>query len=168
MNYNKTVIPVLTISASEPTGGAGTFADLKTITTHGCYGTAAMVGIVLQNTMSIEDIVFFDSALVDHQLSVLFKDIPPVAMKVSDSGGKDTIDVIHRYASGCKNFIVDPVLVATTGDLLSTEENIEYMKKRLFPIARMITPNIDEASFLCGFPIKNRDDMIRAGHKLLE
>ncbi len=160
----------LTIAGSDPTGGAGLQADLKTFTSMGIYGLAVPSVLTAQNTggvYKIHDIPFdFFSA----QLDILLKDIRPDALKTGMLYSPDIVRVvvekIREYS--LRNVVLDPVVASSTGVSLMRHETHEALKRHLFPLARVITPNAQEASFLTGINIQDAEDMKNAAIRLRE
>lgn len=156
---------VLAIAGSDSSGGAGIQADIKTITAHKMYAMSAVTALTAQNTIGVFGIMDASPDFVASQLDCIFTDIFPDAVKIGMVSNSKIIEVIveklQQYSP--KNIVVDPVMVSTSGFKLLSEEAQETLVHRLLPIGTVITPNIPEAQILCGFEIKNEDDMIRAG-----
>ena len=159
---------VLTIAGTDPTGGAGQQADLKTITVHKQYAMSVITSIVAQNTMGVYDFMDVPPELVAKQLDCVFQDIRPDAVKIGMVSNSKIIDVIVNKLKeyNAENIVVDPVMVSTSGGKLLSDEASEALITKLLPMGTVITPNIPEAEVLCGFEIKNTDDMIKAAEKI--
>lgn len=161
---------VLTIAGSDPSGGAGMQADLKTMTANRVYAMSAITALTAQNTTGVIDIMEVSPKFLAEQLDCVFTDIYPDAIKtgmVSSGALIETIaDKLTEY--GAKNIVVDPVMVATSGSRLITEDAIETLKAKLFPLATIITPNIPEAEVLSGMQIRQREDMEEAAERIGE
>lgn len=159
---------VLTIAGSDCSGGAGIQADIKTITAHKLYAMSAITALTAQNTTGVYGIMEATPEFVANQLDCIFNDIRPDAVKigmVSNSKIIETIvDKLKEYDA--ENIVVDPVMVATSGSKLLSDEACDALITKLLPLGTVITPNIPEAEVLCGFEIKNTDDMIRAAEKI--
>lgn len=159
---------VLTIAGSDSSGGAGIQADIKTIAAHGLYAMSAITALTAQNTTGVYGIMDVTPAFVGQQLDCVLTDIFPDAVKIGMVSRGDIIAVIgdklEQYGAG--NIVVDPVMVSTSGHRLLSGEAGTALKERLLPLAAVITPNIPEAEVLCGFPIHDRDDMVRAAEKI--
>lgn len=160
----------LTIAGSDPTGGAGLQADLRTFKSMGVYGISVPSVLTAQNTNGVFDIYELPPDFFITQIDVLLRDIHPDASKTGMLHSfeiiKITAEKIGQYA--LKNIVVDPVTVSSTGVLLIKEEALEAMKQCLFPLAKVITPNINEASLFTGINIKDEEDMKRAAARLKE
>ncbi len=158
------MISVLTIAGSDPSGGAGIQADLKTIEAHGAYGMSVITALTAQNTMGVAGKYIVPGEFIRQQLKAVFDDIFPDAVKIGmlpDSEAMQAVrDVILAYKP--KNIVLDPVLGSTSGTALSTEDSRVFLKKALFPICTLITPNIPEAEVLTGYRIASRKDMEKA------
>ena len=155
---------VLTIAGSDSSGGAGIQADLKTFTAHKLYGESVVTALTAQNTTGVHGIFEVTPDFVRQQIDAVFKDIPPDAVKI---GMVSNVDIINSIAEGlahynAKNIVVDPVMVATSGDSLMSESAKDLLANKLFPLAAVVTPNIAEAEVLCGFSIYTHSDMIEA------
>ena len=154
----------LSIAGTDPSGGAGIQADLKTMTTHGVYAMGVVTALVAQNTTGVKNIVETGPEFLSQQLDCVFTDIFPDAVKTGMVASVPLIQVIadklEEYKAG--NVVVDPVMVATSGDRLISEDAIGTLKRRLFPLAAVITPNIPEAELLAGMSITDASHMERA------
>ena len=160
----------LTIAGSDSSGGAGIQADLKTMTCNGVYGMSAICALTAQNTTGVAGILEVSPSFLAQQLDCVFTDIFPDAVKtgmVSSSGLIETIVERLTYY-GARNLVVDPVMVATSGARLISEEAVETLKTRLLPIATLITPNIPETEVLAGRAVKTPEDMIEAARAIYE
>lgn len=158
---------VLTIGGSDPTGGAGIQADLKTFKSFGVYGLSAPVSLTAQNTEGVAETFNPPTGFFAKQLDILLRDIRPDALKTGMLGSGDSIKVIGEMISlyGLKNLVVDPVTASSTGFPLSENRALELMREILFPRARVVTPNIYEASLFTGVQIQDEGDMKRAAAK---
>ena len=141
---------VLSIAGSDPSGGAGIQADLKTFAALGCYGMAAMTALTAQNTQGVEGVFDVPADFVRAQLTAIFEDIDVAAVKI---GMLAQPEIIHQIADTLEKYtpryiVLDPVMVATSGDPLISSEAIEVLKTRLVPLADVVTPNIPEAQRL--------------------
>ncbi len=154
----------LTIAGSDSSGGAGIQADIKTMTANGVYAMSAITALTAQNTTGVTAIMEVTPDFLAAQLDAVFTDIFPDAVKTGMVSSSDLIRTIasslRRYKAG--NIVVDPVMVATSGARLISEDAIETLKQELLPLACVITPNIPEAEVLSGMKIGNKDDMINA------
>ncbi|ADH86310.1 bifunctional hydroxymethylpyrimidine kinase/phosphomethylpyrimidine kinase [Desulfurivibrio alkaliphilus] len=172
----KTYLRTLTIAGSDSGGGAGIQADLKTFAALGCFGMSAITAITAQNTRAVTAIHPVPAAMVGAQIRAVLDDIGVDAVKI---GMLNTPEVIVEVAQqltvggeggggGAKNIVLDPVMVAKSGDKLLQDEAIAALRRHLIPISTIITPNIPEAEVLSGLQIGNREQMEAAGHALME
>ena len=161
---------VLTIAGSDSSGGAGIQADIKTITAHKLYAMSAITALTAQNTTGVYGIMDATPEFVANQLDCIFTDIRPDAVKIGMVSNSAIIEVIAEKLKEYKaeNIVVDPVMVATSGSKLLNDDACETLITKLLPLGTVITPNIPEAEVLCGFEIKNKDDMIKAAEKISE
>src|ERR671913_201707 len=155
---------VLTIAGLDPSGGAGLVADIKTISAFGCFPAAAITSITFQNTTGVFGAEHQTTATLRAQVQPIVEDLNVAAAK---TGMLPTAEIVAEVArlfaeENLPAPVVDPVMVATSGDVLIDEEAIEILKTKLFPLARVITPNIPEAEKLAGFSIQTESDMRRA------
>lgn len=158
----------LTIGGSDPTGGAGIQADLKTFKSFGVYGLSIPTALTAQNTNGVTGIYDLPSGFFSNQLDTLLKDIKPDALKTGMLGSSEIIKIIAEKIKqySLKNLVVDPVTVSSTGVPLVNDRALEFMKDYLFPLAKVITPNIYEASLFTGINIQDEEDMKKAAIKL--
>ena len=160
----------LTIAGSDSCGGAGIQADIKTMTAHGVYAMSAITALTAQNTTGVSDIMEVTPDFLGKQLDCVFEDIMPDAIKTGMVASGELIKVIAEKIK-CyhgKNLVVDPVMVATSGSKLISDDAIGTLKNELLPLATVITPNIPEAEVLSGMTIKSQEDMITAAKKINE
>lgn len=155
---------VVTIAGTDPSGGAGVQADLKTFMAHKVYGMSIITALVAQNTMGVRDIMNVTPAFLKEQFACVFEDIYPDAIKIGMVSEPDLIETIVEQLTlyKARNIVVDPVMVSTSGSRLIAENALQLLKDKLIPLADIITPNIPEAEVLCGHNIHTRDDMIQA------
>ena len=158
----------LTIGGSDPTGGAGIQADLKTFKSFGVYGLSIPTALTAQNTNGVTGIYDLPSGFFSNQLDTLLKDIKPDALKTGMLSSSEIIKIIAEKIKqySLKNFVIDPVTVSSTGVALVNDNALEFMKDYLFPLAKVITPNIYEASLFTGINIQDEEDMKKAAIKL--
>lgn len=142
----------LTIAGTDPSGGAGIQADIKTMTANGVYAMSAVTALTAQNTTGVTDIMESTPDFLARQLDCVFTDIVPDAVKTGMVASAPLIEVIaaklRRYGVG--NVVVDPVMVATSGARLISEDAVAALKEQLLPLAVVLTPNIPEAEALSG------------------
>ena len=151
----------LSIAGTDPSGGAGIQADLKTITMNGVFAMSAITALVAQNTTGVQEIVEMTPEFLGQQIDAVFEDIPPDAVKtgmVASCGLIETITERLRFYRA-KNIVVDPVMVATSGGRLISQEAVETLKTHLLPLATVVTPNIPEAEILSGMTIHSQSDI---------
>ena len=160
----------LTIAGSDPSGGAGVQADLKTFAANGVYGMSVITALTAQNTTGVRDIFTVPAKFVREQMECVFEDIPPDAVKIGMQGDADSIRVIAGALKrfNAVNVVADPVMVATSGDSLLEDDSYKALCEVLLPLASVITPNIPEAEKLSGVCIRSEDDMIEAARLIRE
>ena len=160
----------LTIAGSDSSGGAGIQADIKTMTANGVYAMSAVTALTAQNTTGVYGILESTPKFLASQLDCIFTDIFPDAVKtgmVSSTGLIEVIaDKLKQYKA--KNIVVDPVMVATSGSRLISQEAVDALKELLLPLATVLTPNIPEAEVLSGLTISDPADMEKAAQAIGE
>ena len=158
----------LTIAGSDSGGGAGIQADIKTMTANGVYAMSAVTALTAQNTTGVTDIMEVTPEFLVAQLDAVFTDIFPDAVKTGMVSSSELIETIADKLTeyGARNVVVDPVMVATSGAKLISDDAISTLKDRLLPIATVITPNIPEAEVLSGMKIASEDDMVKAAKSI--
>lgn len=158
----------LTIAGSDSSGGAGIQADIKTMMANGVYAMSAITALTAQNTLGVTAIMETSPEFLGEQIDNVFTDIRPDAVKIGMVSSKEIIRMIasklREYQA--QNIVVDPVMVATSGAKLISEDAIETLKEELFPLASVLTPNIPEAEILSGMSISSEDDMMEAARKI--
>ena len=161
---------VLTIAGSDSGGGAGIQADLKTFSALGCFGTSAITAVTVQNTCGVTGIHSIPPSIVQAQIRAVMDDIKPAAIKIgmvhSAELANAIAETLHDYPH--VPVVLDPVMVATSGDKLIEDSTIDILRKALFPLAKIVTPNLDEAQILAEMRIKNPEEMREAAHKILQ
>lgn len=159
---------VLTIAGSDCSGGAGIQADLKTMLANGVYGMSAITALTAQNTTGVSAIMNVTPEFLGQQLDSIFTDIFPDAVKIGMVSDKELIRMIavklRHYQP--KNIVIDPVMVATSGARLIAEDAVAVLKRELFPLADVLTPNIPEAEVLLGSSIETAEDMVNAAEEI--
>jgi len=160
---------VLTIAGSDSGGGAGIQADLKTFAALGCYGMTAITALTAQNTVGVQGIHAVPPAFLRSQLQSVIEDIGVDAVKIGMLHEPGVVEVvawaIQHYQ--LQRVVLDPVMVATSGDRLIADATVRVLVDQLFPLATVITPNLDEASLLLGRPIAAVSDLSGAAQALL-
>jgi hydroxymethylpyrimidine/phosphomethylpyrimidine kinase len=159
----------LTIAGSDSGGGAGIQADLKTFQRFGVFGTSAITAITAQNTRGVSRWEAVSADLVRAQIDSVAEDLPPSAFK---SGMLANAAVASVVASAIRdhslrNYVLDPVMVATSGDTLFEGDTIEVIRRELVPQAFLVTPNLHEAQILIGEKIEDEDAMARAAETMV-
>lgn len=163
------VARVLTIAGSDSGGGAGIQADLKTFTVLGTYGMSVITAVTAQNTLGVSGVYPLTAEQVVAQLEAVLADIGADAVKTGMLVDAPIIEAVaatlRRYNT--TNLVIDPVMVAKSGDKLLADEAHDALRRHLLPLATVVTPNIPEAEELTGVTIRTREDMIEAGRQLL-
>ena len=160
----------LTIAGSDSSGGAGIQADIKTMMANGVFAMSAITALTAQNTTGVEAILNATPEFLGQELDCIFTDIYPDAVKIGMVSDKELICMIAAKLKqyDAKNVVVDPVMVATSGARLISEDAIETLKAELFPLAKILTPNIPETEELTGMKITSAADMEAAEKKISE
>ena len=170
MNPEPTLPVAITIAGSDSGGGAGIQADLKTFHQFGVFGTSVVTAVTAQNTLGVTAVHAIPLDVVRAQLDAVAPDLGPVAAK---TGMLATAALVREVAEGVERhgldqYVLDPVMVATSGDrLLDTDAEAE-LRHRLLPLATLVTPNLHEAGILTGRPVLDEDAMRRASRMLVE
>ena len=159
---------VLTIAGLDPSGGAGIVADIKTISALGCFPAAALTSITYQNTTGVFGAEHQTAATLRAQVEPIVQDLSVAGAKTGMLPTAEIVAEVARLFSEEKlpAPVVDPVVVATSGDVLIDDEAFQILKTKLFPLARVVTPNIPEAEKLAGFAIESESDMRRAAEAI--
>ena len=154
----------LTIAGSDSSGGAGIQADIKTMISNGVYAMSAVTALTAQNTTVVTAIMEVTPEFLAEELDNIFTDIYPDAVKIGMVSSGALLHVIAEKLQEYKarNIVVDPVMIATSGARLISEEAVEVLKNSLLPMAALVTPNIPEAEVLSGRKIVTSEDMIKA------
>ena len=161
----------LTIAGSDSGGGAGIQADLKTFSALGAYGCSVITALTAQNTQGVQGIFDVDPSFIRQQLDSVFSDIPVNAVKIGMLSQPAVIDTVAErlVQYDVQSLVVDPVMVATSGDVLLQQEAIDVLKSTLIPHASLITPNLPEAAVLLNRNTpENTSDMLGLIEPLLE
>ena len=150
----------LTIAGSDPSGGAGLQADLKTFHQHRVYGTSVVTLLTVQNTETVADVLVLDPAFVVAQLDAVVIDLPPGAAKTGALGNAEIVEAIaDRVRQAEFPLVVDPVMISKHGAKLMDDSAAAALTSKLLPCARLVTPNLLEASVLSGRSVENLADM---------
>lgn len=160
----------LTIAGSDSGGGAGIQADLKTFHQFGVHGTSVIVAITAQNTVGVRAVHLVPAEIISAQIAALGDDLPPAAVKTGMLATADTIRLVAREIRDrdWRRYVLDPVMVATSGARLLAAEAESALQKDLLPLAALVTPNLDEAEVLTGGAVRDPAGMEAAGNRLLE
>ncbi|MFO7717562.1 MAG: bifunctional hydroxymethylpyrimidine kinase/phosphomethylpyrimidine kinase [Thermodesulfobacteriota bacterium] len=155
---------ILTIAGSDSGGGAGIQTDLKTIALLGGYGTSVLTALTAQNTLGVQGVHPVPETFIRQQMDSVLTDIGTESLKI---GMLATAGIVRTVGEGLRALttapvVLDPVMVATSGDILLAEDARQCLQDELFPLATVVTPNLGEAELLCGFPVADRADMEKA------
>ncbi len=158
----------LTIAGSDPSGGAGIQADLKTFHSFGVYGEAAITLLTVQNTQRVSRVEILAPELVTEQVEAVLVDIPPAAAKTGALGNAAIVEAVAKLAKTFRfPLVVDPVMISKHGARLLSPEAEEVLKTKLLPYARLVTPNIPEAEALTGLEIRTEKDLENAARHIV-
>jgi len=159
---------VLTIAGTDPSGGAGLQADLKTFAAHGVYGMGVVTALVAQNTLGVTAVEKIGRMMLDAQLEAVFGDIFPDAVKIGMIREPESVAaiaaILKKYRP--KNVVLDTVMVSSSGHRLLESGAERGLIRDLIPLCDLITPNLPEAETLCGFPIRSATDADRAAREI--
>ena len=167
----RSVIPrALTIAGSDSGGGAGIQADLKTFAVLGVWGMSALTSVTVQNTEGVTEVSDVPSGVVAAQIRAIALDIGVDAAKTGMLSSADIIEAVADAVEemGIRNLVIDPVFVSKHGDALLQDDAVDALKKRVIPLAALVTPNLHEASSLAGFDVTSRRDMQEAATAILD
>src|SRR5574341_405411 len=165
----KPIRKVLTIAGSDSGAGAGIQADLKTFAALGVYGTTAITAITAQNTVGVREVLALSPKIVGAQIDAVIDDIGAHALNTGMLANATIIELVaqkireHRL----KNLVVDPVMVATSGDLLIKKNAVAALRDKLIPLATIVTPNIPEAEELTGMKLLTSEDIEEAARRII-
>lgn len=170
IDVHKQYYRVLSIAGSDSGGGAGVQADIKTISAHHCYAMSVITAITAQNTVGVSAIHPVPVSFVQQQLEAVLSDIGTDSIKIGMLFSPELIETVANQLARFKatNIVLDPVMVAQSGDQLIEDDAIDALKNKLIPISDLITPNLPEASVLLGRDIKDRHELQRAAIDLTE
>ena len=158
----------LTIAGSDSCGGAGIQADIKTMLANHVYAMSAITALTAQNTTGVKSIMESTPDFLKDQLDMIFTDIYPDAVKTGMVSSGSLIEVIAEKLTFYKarNIVVDPVMIATSGAKLISDDAVDTLKSKLLPLATVITPNIPESEVLSGMTIRSSADMVEAAKRI--
>jgi len=164
---------VMTVAGFDPSGGAGIQADIKTISALGCYATSALTALPVQNTLGVQSIHPIPTSVVADQMRAILDDVPPDAIKIGMVHSVELAETIahvlgeYPRAAWQGRIVLDPVMVATSGHKLIEDSTIEALSRLLFPLAAVVTPNMDEAAVLAAMEVRTVEDMREAGRRIM-
>lgn len=166
---NDTTTVAMTIAGSDPSGGAGLQADIKTFHQHGVYATSVVTLLTVQNTQSVSAVQMLGQEFVLAQLDAVLSDIPPMSAKTGALGSAEMIMAIaDRAATFDFPLVVDPVMISKHGQSLIDDQAVSVLIERLLPRAYVVTPNRREAERLTGMEIRSRQDMVSAAKAIAD
>jgi len=160
----------LTIAGSDSGGGAGIQADLKTFQAFGVFGTSAVTAVTAQNTLGVTAVHTIPPEVVRAQIHAVVTDLRPSAAKAGMLANAELVKVVahavaeHRIVP----FVLDPVMIATSGDRLLSQDAVASIRESLLPLAALVTPNLPEAEVLTGHAVGSEEEMIRAARTLVD
>ena len=158
---------ILSIAGSDSGGGAGIQADIKAISFHKGYAMTVLTAVTAQNTLGVQEIFPLPREIIKKQLESVMDDLTPDVIKTGMLADHETIELISEFIEN-KKIVVDPVMVATSGDRLIESSAVEAIMNFLIPNAYLVTPNIYEAEILSNIKIIDLETQIEAGKKILE
>jgi hydroxymethylpyrimidine/phosphomethylpyrimidine kinase len=153
---------LLSIAGFDGSGGAGIQADLKVFSAFGCYGMSVLTALPIQNTTGVKSCYNIPLKSIEEQLDAIFSDIMPDAIKIGMLFNDDIVNLVADFLSAYKDkipIVLDPVMVAKSGDNLLLPSAVNTLKKKLIPLVTVITPNIPEAKEITGISVNNTEDM---------
>jgi hydroxymethylpyrimidine/phosphomethylpyrimidine kinase len=155
---------ILSIAGSDPSGGAGGQGDIKTFSALGCYGMAVLSALTAQNTLGVQAVHIVPADFVAAQIDAIFSDIHVDAVKIGMIGAAENVAAIAGQLAkhAAKNVVLDPVLVASGGHSLGGDELVAPMREKLFPLIRLLTPNLMESALLAGGRMPENPSDMRA------
>ena len=157
----------LSVAGSDPSGGAGIQADLKTFHQFGVYGTSVLTVVTVQNSFKMLDVLPLDAQLVERQLEAVMEDIPPAAAKVGALGNAAVTEIVAAWAQRLRvPLVVDPVMMSKHGAPLVEADAVHALRERLLPQAYLATPNLHEASALAGIEVDTPAAMEEAAERI--
>jgi hydroxymethylpyrimidine/phosphomethylpyrimidine kinase len=160
---------VLAIAGSDSSGGAGIQADLRTIAAHGLHGLSVITAVTAQNSRAVESVHYVPPRQLLAQLDAVFAEFDVAAVKIGMLGSVAAVDAVAGYLlkAGARHIVLDPVLVASSGQALLRQRGLARLRRALIPQVELLTPNLPEAEALLGRQLRSNDDMRAAGADLL-
>lgn len=165
-----TLKQVLTIAGSDSGGGAGIQADIKAMSANGVFAMSVITAITAQNTEEVTEVFELPTGIIAAQIDAVFDDFDVAGVKTGMLSSTTIVDVVSKMLKpqNVTNLVVDPVMISKSGHPLLKPDAVESMKKHLFPLARLVTPNVHEAQLLSGIEIKTLPDARRAAKVIHE
>ncbi|HEY4485234.1 MAG TPA: bifunctional hydroxymethylpyrimidine kinase/phosphomethylpyrimidine kinase [Nitrospiria bacterium] len=165
---SKPLKTALTIAGSDPSGGAGIQADLRAFARMGVHGTAVISSLTIQNTQGIQEVIKIPPDLLRKQIATLLDDMPVQAVKTGILQDAETIGIVSEQIKkySLSNYVLDPIIRSSSGFWILKKDDIELLKKYLFPSAFLVTPNLGEAEALTGISIRTEKDILRAANEI--
>ena len=159
----------LTIAGSDSGGGAGIQGDLKTFAAHQVFGTSVVVAVTAQNTLGVRAVHPIPADVVQAQLDAVAEDLPPQAVKTGMLATRELVLLVAEALAirQWSNYVLDPVMVSSSGAKLLTDDAVEAVRRHLVPLALCVTPNLHEAELLTGQPVNDPASMVAAGEALV-
>jgi len=161
---------VLVVAGSDPSGGAGLQADLKTVQTLGAYGTSVVTALTVQDTQRVYEVVPVDPWLVERQLATILDDVGADAIKIGMLARRDTVELVTRVCAAKARgipIVLDPVIASSSGHELLEVSGHSALIQRLMPLCALVTPNAPEAELLTGIPVREEAHLHHAADRLL-
>lgn len=161
---------MLTVAGFDPSCGAGTAADLKTISACGGYGVAVLTAMTIQNSLSVQRVICVEPIVLRQQLECLLADVMPRAVKIGMLASLENVDVLADVLGSYRlpHVVLDPVMHSSSGHSLLNADALDILKSRLLPMADCVTPNIDEAEWLAGGQARDIEGMKEAALRLVQ
>ncbi|MCM1313095.1 MAG: bifunctional hydroxymethylpyrimidine kinase/phosphomethylpyrimidine kinase [Bacteroides sp.] len=165
-------ITAMTIAGSDPSGGAGIQADIKTMSAIGVYACSAITALTVQNTVGVTNVFPVDCTCVRQQIEAVMNDIKPAVIKIGMLHNLETAKAVTEslsgYADSTLSIILDPIMVSSSGRMLISDEALKYVTDELLPMCTLVTPNIPEAEILSDIRISGNDARMEAARRILE
>lgn len=162
----------MTIAGSDPSGGAGIQADIKTMSALGVYACSVVTALTIQNTTGVSEVYPVDKVCIRKQIEAVMSDIAPKVIKIGMVNNRDTAEAIaetlEQYADMQPTVILDPIMVSSSGRRLITDDALSFVTDRLIPQCTLVTPNIPEAEILSGIKITGNDERTEAAQRILQ
>ena len=162
---------VLVIAGSDPSGGAGIQADIKSITMHGQYAATAITALTVQNTIGVKEAVGVEPRIIRAQIEAVLEDVGADTVKTGMLHSADVVAEVVQTLKDCSfkgPIVVDPVMVASSGDPLLDDHAVGLIRNELIPMAELVTPNLPEAKVLTGIDVETNEEMQAAGRMILD